>query len=145
MRSLLHAALFSLAVTGALGAQEAAGAWRVDWAQAVRNNRDGTLEIQKWGGAELQLTREGDAVRGTWTTHVAGDVRWTVHGTVRAGRLTLEATENDSTDPQLAAVERMRWRGTISGDRIEGEMTLIFRGAARDRPWRPWRAKRAGG
>lgn len=32
-----------------------AGRWAVTWAQAVRHNRDGTLDVQKWGDATLVL------------------------------------------------------------------------------------------
>lgn len=123
-------------------ADSAAGSWRVTWAQAVRNNRDGTQEIQKWGDATLILKQDGEQVSGTWTSTALDQVTWQVSGTFRDGRLVLEATENDSDDPQLAVVERMRWRATLEGDRLDGQMTLEFRGRGA-RPWRPWRAERA--
>ena len=128
-----------------MAAQDVAGTWTVTWAQAVRNNRDGTQEIQKWGDAVLVLAQDGDHVSGEWTTTVLGRVTWKVEGSVQNGRLILSASEHDSNDPQLAQVGEMRWRGTLDGDRLEGEMTLVFRGAERPRAWRPWRAARARG
>ncbi len=127
------------------GAQDVSGTWHATWARAVRTNRDGSMEIQKWDAATLVLHQEGDAVTGMWTTRVAGVVHWKVEGTLLDGRLELTALENDSDDPALAMVSRMRWRGAVEGDRLEGEMTLEFRGSDRPRPWRPWRAKRAEG
>jgi len=100
------------------------------------------MEIQKWGHALLVLRQEGERVSGTWTTDVVGRVTWQVEGTLRDGRISLSASEHDSTDPQLAQVQEMRWRGTLAGNGLEGEMTLLFRGADRARGWRPWRARR---
>jgi len=139
------AAVLSVAFTapGDAATQDVSGAWGVTWAQAVRNNPDGSMEIQRWGDAELVLGQDGDQVSGRWTTQVSGRVTWTVRGTLAGDRLTLTASEHDSDDPQLAQVLEMRWRGRLAGDRLEGEMTLVFRGADRPRPWRPWRAVRA--
>jgi hypothetical protein len=102
------------------------------------------LEIQKWGEALLVLHQDREHLSGAWTTSVVGQVTWKVEGTVRAGLISLSSSEHDSADPQLAAVQEMRWRGTLTDDRLEGEMTLVFRGAARAPSWRPWRAVRAG-
>lgn len=123
-------------------AQDVSGTWDVTWAQAVRINRDGSVEIQKWGPATLVLHQEGDAVTGTWTTRAAGVVTWKVEGTLRDGRLELSARENDSDDPELAVVSRLRWRAEVEGGHLEGKMTLELRGSDRARPWRPWRAER---
>lgn len=132
-----------IAPAALLAAQDVSGHWDVTWAQAVRNERDGTMTIQKWGEATLELTQEGDRVTGTWTTRIRGVVTWKVDGMLRGGRLSLTATEHDSDDPELAAIARMRWRATLSGDHLDGEMTLSFEGAGRERRWRPWRADRA--
>ena len=139
------AATLSIAVGAPTPAatQGVSGAWDVTWAQAVRNNRDGSMEVQRWGDAALVLRQDGDQVSGQWAVQVSGRVTWTVQGTLAGDRLTLTASEHDSDDPQLAQVLEMRWRGRVSGDRLEGEMALVFRGADRPRAWRPWRAVRA--
>jgi len=148
MRRMLTAVALcgtTAAVSSASAAcQDVSGSWNVTWAQAVRNNRDGTQEIQKWGDATLSLHQEGERVYGEWTQTVLERVTWKVEGTLVGDRLTLSATDHDSTNPQLAQVQEMRWRATLASDRLDGEMTLVFRGAQRSRPWRPWRATRAG-
>lgn len=131
-----------LAIPSSSLAQDVTGVWDVRWAQAVRINRDGSVEIQRWGDAELALTRDGTAVSGTWTTHVAETVTWTVAGTVEGDRILLEATENDSDNPELEIVERLVWRGTIAPNAIEGTVEMSFKGMDRVPGARPFTATR---
>lgn len=148
----MHRILMAVALCGTTAAvssaaaagQDVSGSWNVTWAQAVRNNQDGAQEIQKWGDATLSLHQQGERVHGEWTQTVLERVTWKVEGTLVGDRLTLSATDHDSTNPQLAQVQEMRWRATLAVDGLDGEMTLVFRGAQRSRPWRPWRATRAG-
>jgi len=51
-------------------AQDVSGDWDVRWAQAVRVESDGSVEVQAWGDAELHLVQDADRLTGTWTTHV---------------------------------------------------------------------------
>ena len=138
IRNLVAAALLFAAPAAA---QDVSGTWDVTWAQAVRNNADGSMDVQKWGEATLVLVQKGERVTGTWTTRVPGVVKWAAEGTFKDGWITLTATSHDSKDPEIAAITRIRWRGAFKGDRLEGEMSLDFRGSDRERPWRPWRAK----
>ncbi|MDA0313489.1 MAG: hypothetical protein O2992_15445 [Gemmatimonadetes bacterium] len=128
-----------LALTPAIAnAQTTDVTWNVTWAQAVRINRDGPVEIQKWGDAELALTVDGGVVTGRWTTTVAEGVTWTVRGTLENGRLSLEATEHDSTNPELDMVEKVQFRATIDVDKIEGTVSMSFKGMNRDPGSRPF-------
>ena len=124
-------------------AQDLAGTWDVEWAQAVRYE-DGELQIQRWGDAALELHLEGDQLTGSWTTNIQERVQWTVTGTFANGRLTLTAAEHDSDNAQLDMVEEMRWRGTLTDAGLEGDMTMVFRGRTGDLRWRPWSATKAG-
>ena len=134
-----------LALVTPASSQEIEGVWDVRWAQAVRVNADGSVEIQRWGDATLVLTREGDEVRGTWTTDVVERVEWRLAGTMDGATLTLTATENDSSNPDLAIVERLDWSASVHGDDIEGEVSMIIRGRSRPPARRPFTAQRREG
>lgn len=125
-------------------AQDVTGAWDVRWAQAVRVNGDGSVEIQKWGDAELVLEQDGSRVTGSWTTDVLERVQWRLSGTIQNGRLRLEATDHDSTNEELAIVERIDWEATVRQDGIEGHVFLVIRGRQRAPGRRPFAATRAG-
>lgn len=147
----LLALLALLPVRGLAQASDAplAGRWSVTWAQAVRVNPDGSLEIQRWGDAELILHVEGERVTGEWITSLRDRVTWRVEGSWEDGRLHLTATEHDSDNPELAAVESMEWEARVEAGRMEGTVWLHFRGvrSGRAAPPRPFRATRgdAGG
>lgn len=126
-------------------AQDVSGTWEVTWAQAVRYEGDGSLEVQRWGEALLELRQDGDGVEGTWITDILEEVRWTVQGTVSGGRLALTSTGHDSENPDLEIVEEMRWRAEVSGDALEGETRMVIRGRENVVRWRPWSAKRIEG
>lgn len=136
----------ALLVAATPAAQGVVGTWKATFAQAVRVNTDGRVEVQKWGAATLALRQSGDSLLGTWTTNVAGEVTWSVHGTLRDGRLRLEATARQAArapmSAQLAQVESMHWDGTVQGGRIQGEMWLVFVRSARAPVKTPWRAER---
>jgi len=122
--------------------QGAEGAWDVRFGQSVRRNADGSVEVQRWGNAELVLGVAGDSVRGTWTTHVLQDVTWQVRGTLNGADLRLEAAERhprEGSEP----LERIAWEGTVSGDTMEGRMALSFRDAPRPAIWSPFSGRRA--
>jgi hypothetical protein len=121
---------------------QVAGDWDVRWAQAIRVNGDGSVEIQGWGDATLTLTQDGDQVNGVWTTNVLEEVHWPVSGTLSGDRLTLRAGENDSTNPELDVVEQLVWEGTVAEDRIEGTVVMSFRGMSRSPGERPFTATR---
>lgn len=108
------------------------GRWEVRWAQAVRNNGDGSMEVQRWGDATLELSVDGARVEGVWVTDVLERVVWTVEGTVDGATVRLEGTENDSSNPELDIVDRITITATVAGDEIEGTVRLHIRG--RDRP-----------
>jgi len=132
----------ALAAVGEATAQDVAGTWEVTWAQAVRVNGDGSVEFLRWGEAVLTLAREGERVTGTWVGPLA---TWKVEGSFSAGSVTLSAHEHDSSDPQMAAIERFRWSGRLDGDRLEGQMWIDLRDRDREPPARPWRAVRRRG
>lgn len=134
----------ALAANGA-AAQDVSGTWDVRWAQGVRVNRDGTVEIQRWGDAELVLSQQGDRVTGRWTTRIQETVNWSVSGTLRSGHLRLEATEHDSENPELEMVELIEWDGALTDDRIEGHVSLTFRRMRREPGARPFTATRTPG
>lgn len=123
--------------------QDVSGDWEVRWAQAIRVNGDGTVEIQRWGDATLTLRQDGARVTGTWTTNVLEEVNWPVAGRLEGDRLTLRATENDSSNPELDVVEELAWEGTVSPDRIEGTVAMSFNGMSRPPGERPFTAIRA--
>ena len=62
-RGRVHSAIIFPALLLTMGmpadvlAQNLSGDWDVRWAQAVRVNRDGTVEIQSWGSADLSLVQ----------------------------------------------------------------------------------------
>ena len=124
-------------------AQDLNGEWDVRWAQAVRVNADGTVEVQRWGDASLALQHSGEQVTGTWTTEVRERVTWAVTGTVRDGRLLLVATEHDSANDELAVVERITWQAEVKDDRLEGHVMLVIRGRQREPGRRPFTAARS--
>jgi hypothetical protein len=140
--SAAFAAVLALAPAPAL-AQDVSGDWEVRWAQAIRVNGDGTVEVQGWGDAALTLSQDGALVTGTWTTNVLEEVSWPVSGTLEGDRLTLRATENDSANPELDVVEQLVWEGTVSPDRIEGTVAMSFKGMNRPPGERPFTAVRA--
>ena len=123
-------------------AQDVSGDWDVRWAQAIRVNTDGTVEIQAWGDAELSLRQEGTRLTGTWTTNVLEEVHWPVTGTLEGERLTLRATENDSDNPELDVVEQLAWEGTVTADGLEGTVAMSFRNMRRPPAARPFTATR---
>jgi len=125
--------------------EPAAGLWAVRWAQAVRVNADLSVEIQRWGDGELELSVDGETVTGRWTTSIVETVNWSVSGTLRDGLLRLEATENDSTNPELDIVERLVITAHVQAGEMEGEIAMWFRGRERDPAPRPFTARRATG
>ena len=125
-------------------AQDLSGSWEVTWAQAVRYNRDGTSEVQRWGKARLTLTQAGDSVRGHWRAD-AGGVTWQVAGRVRDGVLRLSATERDSDDPELAMVERMEWEAMVEKDELRGSVWMVIPRLGREPRKRPWAGVRGSG
>jgi hypothetical protein len=139
------AAATALAAPLAASAQAVSGTWDVTWAQAVRYERDGSMEIQRWGEALLELHQDGDRVTGSWITNILEEVRWTVEGTVSEGGLTLTSTGHDSDNPELEMVLEMRWRAEVSEDGLEGESRIVVRGREDLVRWRPWSAKRVEG
>lgn len=139
---IVSAIAIACASAGPVASQTVVGTWDATWAQAVRTNGGELVEVQRWGHARLVLTQDGDSLIGTWWTEF-GDVTWTVHGRFQAGRLKLESSANDSSDPELAIVTAMHWRATLAGDRIEGEMWLDLSGVTRRPARRPWHAGRA--
>lgn len=147
MRALAVVALAAAALpawTARANAQEPAGRWDVTWAQAVRRDRDGSVEIQRWGEARLVLERDANALSGTWFSDPGG-VTWQITGTVDGNRIRLQATEHDSDDPQLAVAESMNWEGTLDGDRMEGTTWIVLLRPTGETARRPWRAERAPG
>jgi hypothetical protein len=139
------AVAFGALAPGGVSGQDVSGTWDVRWAQGVRVNRDGSVEIQRWGDAELVLSQQGDRVTGRWTTHIVETINWSVSGTLQSGRLRLEATEHDSENPELEMVELIEWDGTLDGDRIEGHVSLTFREMRREPGARPFTATRTPG
>lgn len=124
-------------------AQDASGTWRVRWAQAVRTHADGSMEIQRWGDAELVIEQDGPQLVGSWTTNVLEPVTWSFEGTVEEGRLRLTSTGHDSTNPELAIVERMTWSGEVDGGNLTGTVSMHFRGRERAPSPRPFTAERS--
>ena len=141
---VMRIVLGTLALATPLGgsAQALSGAWDVTWAQAVRFERDGSMEIQRWAEAGLVLQQEGDRITGTWTENVLEEVRWTVEGTLSGGLLTLRSTGHDSENGDLEIVEERLWRAQVSGDTLEGETRMVIRGRPDVVRWRPWSARR---
>ena len=103
------------------------GRWDVRWASAVRVNRNGPVEIQKWGEALLVFEQDGESVTGTWTTNVPETVTWRLEGTFREGRLRLGSLGHDSDNPELDIVEGLAWQATYTDDRLEGHVSLRIR------------------
>lgn len=146
-RLLVVAAVLALAARP-VGAQEApdiAGTWDVRWAQAVRVNRDLSVEVQGWGDAILQLEQDGSELSGTWTTEVRERISWSVTGSILGERVTLRATEHDSDDAELAIVESIEWTGSLTGGELHGHVMLRIGGRDREPARRPFTATRRGG
>ena len=121
-----------------------AGLWEVRWAQAIRNNRDGTVDIQRWGDAILDLSVEGESVTGTWTTEVVERVVWQVAGSYDGTALRLEGTEHDSANEELSIVDRISFRAALDGQELEGVVRVHIRGRDREPADRPFSGRRAG-
>jgi hypothetical protein len=142
------ALLLAVAIGSPAAAQDVSGTWEVTWAAGVRVQRDGGVEVERWGEATLDLDQEGDRVTGIWTRPIEGQgsVRWTVEGTFRDGVVALRASEGAADGQvvrdQLAQVEGLEWEGRLTGDGLEGEMRVILRDAPRLSVPRPWRAQR---
>ena len=128
--------------TGVSAQDSVGGSWEVDWPRAVRYERDGSMEIQAWGTAVLTLEQVGDRVTGTWATDIIEPVNWYVGGTFSDGRLHLEASTHDSSNPELEIVDRMIWEASVKGQELEGRLTLVIKGREERRRWRPWSGKR---
>ncbi|MEM7416737.1 MAG: hypothetical protein AAF389_14625 [Gemmatimonadota bacterium] len=121
---------------------EIEGRWDVRWAQGIRNNADGSIEIQRWGDAVLDLTVADGLVEGSWTTDVLERVVWAVSGQWQDGQLRLEGTENDSGNPELDIVERMTLSARLIDGALEGEVRLHIRGRDRIPGARPFTGQR---
>jgi len=138
----------ALALGAPCAAQDVSGIWGVTWAQGIRVQRDGSVEVESWGEATLDLQQAGDRVTGTWIRRLGeqGVARWQVDGAFREGVLRLAATQSEAdTDlvrAQLAQVERMEWEGRLESGRLGGEMRVVLRDAPRLNAARPWRAER---
>lgn len=128
-------------------AQEVSGTWQARWAQAVRTHADGSMEIQRWGDAQLVIEQHGSQLSGTWTINVQERVTWTFEGTLEEGRIRLSSTGHDSTNPELAIVDRMTWSGAMEAGELSGTVSMHFRGRERPPAARPFTAERsqAGG
>lgn len=148
MHRNLMAALLAIAIGAPASAQDVSGVWKVAWAAGMRIQRDGSVEVENWGEATLDLRQEGDRVSGTWIRSVEGEgtARWSVVGTFREGLLALSATEGEADTPvvraQLDQIESLNWEGKLTDDRLEGEMWLIIPEAPRAGLRRPWHAER---
>lgn len=148
----MGARLLALAAAMAIGApcaaQDVSGTWNVTWAQGIRLERDGRVEVESWGGARLELSQEGDSVTGTWTRAIEGQgvARWRLAGTFRDGLLRLSGSEgtgdSEATRSQVAQIERLGWEGRLEGERLQGEMWLVLRDVPRAGARRPWHAER---
>lgn len=136
---------FPTLAQGTSSVSDIEGRWDVRWAQAIRNNADGTVEIQRWGDAILDLSATADGVEGSWTTEVIERVVWTVSGTWVDGVLRLEGTENDSANPELDIVERITLSARLSSGELEGEVRLHIRGRDRAPSARPFSGERHEG
>ena len=141
--------LAALVVASPCRAQDVSAAWKVTWAQGIRIQPDGAVEVESWGEAVLDLLQEGDRVSGTWVRPLGalGVARWHVEGSLLDGLLRLTATEaeadTEAVRAQLAQVERLEWEGRLEDDRLAGEMWVILREApSRVNQPRPWRAER---
>jgi len=143
--TVFPALLLMLATPAGIAAQDVSGDWDVRWAQAVRVSRDGAVEIQAWGDADLTLVQDGEYLTGTWTTHVRETVTWTFKGTLYDGRFSLESTGHDSDNPELAVVEGVHWEGKLVDGHLEGYVAMRFSGMRREPARRPFSAERAGG
>ncbi|MCH7992558.1 MAG: hypothetical protein IIC35_09100 [Gemmatimonadetes bacterium] len=146
-RARVHSAIIFPALLLTMGmpadvlAQNLSGDWDVRWAQAVRVNRDGTVEIQSWGSADLSLVQDGTRLTGTWTTHVGETVTWMFTGTAHDGRFSLKSTGHDSDNPELAVVVGVRWEGAWADGHIEGHVAMRFEGMRREPARRPFSAE----
>jgi len=129
-------------------AQDVTGVWSVTWAQGVRVPRNGSVEVESWGRATLDLRQSGGAVTGTWIRTIEGEgtARWKVEGTVHDGVLRLGSSESEADSPRLAAqlaqIDSIGWEGRLDGDRLVGEMWLVVPDVERLRARRPWHAER---
>jgi len=138
----------ALTITAPCAAQDLTGAWKVTWAQGIRVQRDGAVEVESWGDAVLDLRQDGDLVTGTWIRPLGelGVARWRVDGSFRDGVLRLVArdaeADSDVVRAQLAQVDRLEWEGRLEGDRLGGEMHVVLRDAPRLNAARPWRGER---
>ncbi len=137
-----HSIIASGFIAGA-NAQDIDGSWQVRWAQAVRTHADGSMEIQRWGDAELVLSSDGDSVFGYWKTNIQEPVQWELSGQLENGGFRLVGTEHDSTNPELDVVERIEIRGSVEGGTISGTVELRFEGRTRPPSPRPFRGSRA--
>lgn len=126
-------------------AQDVSGDWDVRWAQAVRVESDGSVEVQAWGDAELHLVQDADRLTGTWTTHVRETVRWTFEGTIQDGRFSLESAGHDSHNPELVVVEGVHWEGALVDGRLDGYVAMRFQGMRREPARHPFSAEPVGG
>lgn len=121
------------------GQLSVAGRWEAKWAQAVQTDGNVLMQVQRWGDATLMLMQEGGQVTGTWRAEDGG-VTWTVSGELVGDRLTLGATEHDSTDPELALVRAVRWEANLVDGQLAGEMWMEFSGRPEPSARRPWEA-----
>ncbi len=62
--TVFPALLLMLATPAGIAAQDVSGDWDVRWAKAVRVNRDGAVEIQGWGDADLTVVQDGEHLTG---------------------------------------------------------------------------------
>ncbi len=121
------------------------GEWDVRWASAIRNNTDGSVEVQKWGDALMVFEQVGDSVTGSWTTTILERVTWTFQGTFRDGHLRLGSIGHDSENSELDIVEEIVWDARRTGERLDGYVAMRIRGRARDPSRRDLSAVRRGG
>ena len=144
----MTAVLVALSVCGPAAAQEVNGTWKVTWAQGIRVERDGSVEVERWGEATLDLRQQGDSVTGSWTRTIPGEgvARWRVEGTLRDGLLRLAGRDgsgdSEATRSQVAQIESLGWEGRLEGDRLAGEMWLVVTDVPRPGARRPWHAVR---
>ena len=119
-----------------------AGSWSARWAQGVRTFPDGSMEIERWGEGSLDIEVEEDAASATWTTEVRERVSWVLEGALQGDALVLRSVGHDSSNPELAVVERLEMRVRLEGGELAGGMWLHFRGRERTSSERPIRAER---
>jgi hypothetical protein len=137
--------LAALLTPRAAPAQGATSGWEVRFAQSVRTNQDGSMDILRWGEATLALRQAGDSIEGSWTTRIGNPVTWHVSGSMRGDTVAFQATATDSDDPELRQIERIVWEAVVPGDLLEGRMAYHFRGMRRAPSWRPFSGRRTGG